>query len=1209
MGGVPAMSNLCWRPLETEQKPKVPKPRPSVRRVIKKLKELTPAMEAAIDADTKVNYFDNTVIRHESAAGEEVAIRTDDIFRRRGHDNSRSTPSVFQEDQKAECIVAIRGRERVESSDGAVGVAAAPTATYLGAPFANKDNKRKHQTGKKPIPARPLHIIKLGVNLDSQTPNIQLTTRLEGSEKDKSASEGVVFTRFYAQDLRLRDDYTAGVIFRPYLETNDHDLPAGIEADEQNPGTVSTTTLLKMHEKGRLFELTLLLNPERPAQIWTGIRQSEVEAIRQRAPGVKTEVRDRLIQGIDKADAIHIYLDCESKNGIQNLAAMADYASRIFTMSMTFGNFWFYRGQLLSAGMDPNLIEGTELPKFNFEIPRWMVTSYELDEEEDGNGSFKYSHTRPYTWCSHRYFTEYPNANEAAFLLKLGVDGEQKWQSRALAELVQSRSRIFFRGSFRALEGLPGAYIVQITMEDDANIISRGLRIPSAGTRIMLKVDPNDPDFPNPARMASFRGSVCQDLFEEGATFVCLVHGPPEVFTSRDPLAFDVPYPIYIGYLIDDLPHARQMRAIEELQVIDSTNKPAGVDLKALFFHDSAPAPDTGIMARNFTASVSTDASGLTTKFDDFRKDIDGLPKKAKANKVQAEAIVNTAQSPTGLTVVQGPPGCGKTMAIKLIGLAHLRQGHKVMYCTPQNQTILNIYDSFEKFVKSDNRRFTFLQNHEYVHFTGAFSKIVDSERLMVKQKLMAKYNELSDEDADSQATELMNVDNLLIQYARLSITQAGVATDIKWTFGAKLLARIQLWASQDGTEAHQAHARKYLELTEQLPFCMTKDRREFLEIIGDYEYALCAYYLRHDVKVVFCTLSTSAHPLLHKFFEFEELIIDESPDESIGGMATVCEAFKHCIQHITLAGDHLQGKTNFAAKERNIGHAMLSRNLFQEICEDPRKIHAVYQLKENYRMHPELFEFTAQFYKDAMTCHQTNSTMEVMLRRTLKAYWASRLRENFRGSPLQVAIDVNSEGHAQAEGSTSRFNTAEAECIAWTIHDQLCFPAPERGRALTPEDIGIITPYTAQVLEIKKCLRKKGINDNRILVATTNHAKGKERLVTYFSIVINSGVPRLTSKDHIPIGFVAADHNINVSLSRGRIGRYIFGGLQCLAQAKRDRLPTSYRYAKFFNHIQYLVEKDCIVSDREWRYVIENPGERPDPNNEDGFAAQLYPR
>ncbi|OAL44922.1 hypothetical protein IQ07DRAFT_648690 [Pyrenochaeta sp. DS3sAY3a] len=134
---------------------------------------------------------------------------------------------------------------------------------------------------------------------------------------------------------------------------------------------------------------------------------------------------------------------------------------------MTFGNFWFYRAQLIAAGMDPNLIEDAKLLKFDFDIPRWMVTSYELTEEEV-DGSLRSSQTRPYTWSSHRYFTEYPNANEAAFLLKLGVDGEQK--------------------CFRALEDLPGAYTVQITMQDNADTVARGLCIPSVGTKILLKI-------------------------------------------------------------------------------------------------------------------------------------------------------------------------------------------------------------------------------------------------------------------------------------------------------------------------------------------------------------------------------------------------------------------------------------------------------------------------------------------------------------------------------------------------------------------------------------------------------------------------------------------------------------------------------------------------------------------------------------------------
>jgi hypothetical protein len=58
-------------------------------------------------------------------------------------------------------------------------------------------------------------------------------------------------------------------------------------------------------------------------------------------------------------------------------------------------------------------------------------------------------------------------------------------------------------------------------------------------------------------------------------------------------------------------------------------------------------------------------------------------------------------------------------------------------------------------------------------------------------------------------------------------------------------------------------------------------------------------------------------------------------------------------------------------------------------------------------------------------------------------------------------------------------------------------------------------------------------------MIATTNHAQGKERNIIFFSIVINPGLTRVPMREPFPIGFVADPNSLNVSFSRGRIARY----------------------------------------------------------------------
>lgn len=119
------------------------------------------------------------------------------------------------------------------------------------------------------------------------------------------------------------------------------------------------------------------------------------------------------------------------------------------------------------------------------------------------------------------------------------------------------------------------------------------------------------------------------------------------------------------------------------------------------------------------------------------------------------------------------------------------------------------------------------------------------------------------------------------------------------------------------------------------------KDRQEkkkLLEFVGAVEANFGGYYLEHVVKVVFCTLSTSAHPLLATHFKPKVLIVDESAHKSIASIITPCGVFRESIKQIVLSGDHKQGQGISISKTSNLGHAALSRNLLREMAEDPRR-------------------------------------------------------------------------------------------------------------------------------------------------------------------------------------------------------------------------------------------------------------------------------
>jgi hypothetical protein len=71
-----------------------------------------------------------------------------------------------------------------------------------------------------------------------------------------------------------------------------------------------------------------------------------------------------------------------------------------------------------------------------------------------------------------------------------------------------------------------------------------------------------------------------------------------------------------------------------------------------------------------------------------------------------------------------------------------------------------------------------------------------------------------------------------------------------------------------------------------------------------------------------------------------------------------------------------------------NVGHEMLSRNVFAEIATDASKEHSFVSLNESYRSLGELFDFPRQFYSGGLRPGRFKTKIEADLQDTLKAYW-----------------------------------------------------------------------------------------------------------------------------------------------------------------------------------------------------------------------------
>ncbi|KAF9697869.1 hypothetical protein EKO04_004401 [Ascochyta lentis] len=1078
----------------------------------KKLTELGRAEREAVLSPYPELYADKLTM------SDGFALSTEGIFDLRGADIPTHLPPFIREANRRECILGLQMPDSTIDEEDMTPddeFQEPPPPIFIGASIKPqesgpqkrdnegqaKGNKKQKKKGGNKSNAGPStqpalkDMVKVALHLDSQTPHIEITTRKLGAAKGKN---DLLRLRLFASDLELSHK---GSI---YLKITTDIIKFDEEVTTSTGGNVEMSEVNDMNNAGQIVMLGFALKPAR--RNWSGLPESELCAIRARTRQEsirdKTLTRDLAVQNLDKAQFVYLLFPLYGESDRKIWEDINAHMRRVFTLAKRIGNFWFYRLQLAANGIEANKLEESSLPRIRFEVPRWLVDVWEF-ECRNINGKVEIIKAMPRSWKYHKFFDQYNNPDESAFLLKLGVQGEEARQNRDLNEYVQNKNGNHFRGLWTEL-GEPGHYAVQIFMSNNEELDERDIRMPGLDTRVELNVDAFDPANPVQARTRRYRGAVCEDIFNNGASFCCVVRG--QKFSGN--LALGIEFPLLVSYTIDTVPQERQMLAIRQLQEINSLSKPSGVDLKALFLGCRKPAPQVEFLA------LETKPEQLATLKANLRS--------RRSNEMQTASVVATTTSLSGLTVIQGPPGTGKTDTAISIGSAHLQMGRKVMFTAPMNEAVVNLHESFVKGVA--NGKALSLNDSQYVLFTGAHRTISAADRLRHTQELKTQDPTVSEEDVEF----MLNAGNIIAHYAR---TTSGAKTPgYEWTFGYKLRKMIELWASLPVDIAHpyRADARRYMEYTALVPVTHDRaDKKDLLAALGSLEEFLAHYYLKHEVVAVFVTLSSSAHITLVTSFDPVELLIDEGAHESLAGLAVPCGAYKHSIKHITLAGDHNQGKPVYIAKDSNLGHGALSRNLFAELAKDPSQQHPVFLLGESYRMTPDLLTFVQKFYPPgALKAFDGAGNIDRELQNSLRQFWALRLRESFQGKSSQVCIDVSGRenAHEQVSNSTTKCNRGEARVIADLCKELLSFePVSTTGnkcRAVNADDINIVTPYTGQVLEIRKALLAHGITTIRN-TWTTAHSQGKQGGLTIFSPVINIGTTQPQGNDKIPMSFL----------------------------------------------------------------------------------------
>lgn len=296
---------------------------------------------------------------------------------------------------------------------------------------------------------------------------------------------------------------------------------------------------------------------------------------------------------------------------------------------------------------------------------------------------------------------------------------------------------------------------------------------------------------------------------------------------------------------------------------------------------------------------------------------------------------------------------------------------------------------------------------------------------------------------------------------------------------------------------------------------------------------------LFNSARVIACTLAGTANRVLQGM-KFATLFIDEAAQ----ALEAACWIAIRKANRVIFAGDHCQLPPTVKCLEAIKGG--LARSLMERIVESNPQVVTLLQVQ--YRMNDAIMRFSSEWFYHG----QVESAPEVKYRSILDL-----------DTPITwvdtAQLDI--EAHEELVGETyGRINRAEAQLTITTL--QQYFERLGRQRVIDDRlDVGIISPYRAQVQLLRRMLRKSAYFKplrHLITVNTVDGFQGQERDIIVISMVRHN--------DQGQIGFLRDLRRMNVAITRSRMKLFIIGDAPTLT-----RHPF---YRKLYQYIQQLKQE-----------------------------------
>lgn len=285
------------------------------------------------------------------------------------------------------------------------------------------------------------------------------------------------------------------------------------------------------------------------------------------------------------------------------------------------------------------------------------------------------------------------------------------------------------------------------------------------------------------------------------------------------------------------------------------------------------------------------------------------------------------------------------------------------------------------------------------------------------------------------------------------------------------------------------------------------------------------------STRVIACTLVGANHPKL-KGMQFDTVFIDEAGQ----ALEPACWIPILKAKKVVFAGDHLQLPPTVKSIEAKKGG--LDQTLFERAIQEKS---ATSLLKEQYRMNDVIMRFSSGYFYD-------NELLSNVQNRDWRIFADD--------APMEF-IDTAGTGYFEEQHPDTRssFNSGEVEVIIKHLNQYL--EQIQVSGYDSPESIGIVSPYKAQVELFRATIESAGLPDElrkKIVVNTIDGFQGQERDLIYVSLV--------RSNEEGEIGFLSDERRMNVGLTRAKRKLVVVGDSATIGAKSKF-------YNKFLDYVQ----------------------------------------